>query len=191
MVVCSAPHDPLPGYRMAFDGTRASLRGWRQAGPGRFTLTPSCTLRSRGGLGLFWWTYRLRRPYTVRATWRLRGDFNSGVFIGFPASTDPQSAITRGYEVQIDASDDADSTTGAIYDVQAPNLAARDRALRPVGRWNTFTITVGRRVVVRLNSTIVTTFVKPERSRLTGGHIGLQNHSTADRVEFRDVQVRE
>jgi hypothetical protein len=188
LMPCDVPHQPMPGYQMAFDGTRKSLRAWRQAGPGGFTLTHACTLRSRGGLGLLWWTHRLHRPYTVRATWRMRGDFNSGVFVGFPASNDPQTAITRGYEVQIDATDDADSTTGAIYNVQAPNLARRDRALHK--GWNTFTISVGRRIVVRLNGTVVTTFVKPERSRLTGGHIGLQNHSAADTVEFRSVQVR-
>src|SRR3954466_12129008 len=174
---CDVPHHPAPAYRMAFDGTRKSLRAWRQAGPGGFTLTHSCTLRSHGGLGLLWWKHRLRRPYTVRATWRLRGDFNSGVFVGFPASAGPQTAIPRGYEVQIDATDDADSTTGAIYDVKAPNLARRDRALRK--GWNTFTISVGRRIVVRLNGTVVTTFVKPERARITGAPIPPHHHSPA------------
>jgi Domain of Unknown Function (DUF1080) len=187
-MACDVPHHRMPGYAMAFDGTRKSLRAWRQAGPGGFTLTPACTLRSHGGLGLLWWTHRLRRPYTVRATWRLRGDFNSGVFVGFPASDDPQTAITRGYEVQIDPSDDADSTTGAIYNVKAPNAARRDRALRP--GWNTFTINVGRRIIVRLNGTIVTRFLQPLPSRARGGHIGLQNHSPADTVEFRSVQIR-
>ena len=34
-------------------------------------------MRSRGGLGLLWYERKLRRPYTVRATWRLVGDSNS------------------------------------------------------------------------------------------------------------------
>src|SRR3954462_4490271 len=111
---CDVPHHPVPGYQMAFDGTRKSLRAWRQAGPGGFTLTHACTLRSHGGLGLLWWKPRLRRPYTVRATWRLRGDFNSGVFVGFPASNDPQTAITRGYEGPNDPTASAAWPPGSI-----------------------------------------------------------------------------
>jgi hypothetical protein len=184
-MACDVPHHAVPGYRMAFDGTRKSLRAWRQEGPGGFTLTRRCILRSHGGSGLLWWRHKLHRPYTVRATWRLRGDSNSGVFVGF---RDAKTAVTRGYEIQIDPSDDADSTTGAIYNVKAPNAARRDRALRP--GWNTFTISVGRRIIVRLNGVTITTFRTPARSRLSGGHIGLQNHSAVDTVEFRSVQIR-
>ena len=96
-LACAAAREPEPGYRMAFDGTAQSLRRWQQAGPGSFRLTSSCRLRSEGGMGLLWYERKLRRPYTVRATWRLVGDSNSGVFVGFPrAGDDPQVAITRG-----------------------------------------------------------------------------------------------
>ena len=63
------------------------------------------------------------------------GDDNSGVFIGgWPdPGNDPFVAVNQGYEIQIDATDDADSTTGAIYNFQAPNAAARDQALQPAG----------------------------------------------------------
>jgi hypothetical protein len=173
LALCATPRSPEPGYRMAFDGTRASLRSWTQTGAGRFALTSRCRLRSRGGIGLLRYERRLRRPYTVRATWRMVGDSNSGVFVG-------------PYEVQIDATDDADSTTGAIYNLAAPDAALRDRALRR--GWNTFTITVrGSRIVVRLNGVAITHFTAPGP---VGGRIGLQNHSAADVVEFRDVQVR-
>jgi hypothetical protein len=190
-LACSgAAVEPEHGYRMAFDGSRKSLRSWSQAGPGRFVLTPSCRLRSEGGMGLLWHEKRLKRPYTVRATWRLVGDSNSGVFVGFPApGDDPLVAVSRGYEVQIDATDDADSTTGAIYDVVAPNQARRDRALRR--GWNTFVITVGRSVTVRLNGVVVTRLRSPDAARMRGGHIGLQNHGASDVVEYRDVQIRD
>ena len=188
LACAGAPREPERGYRMAFDGTAESLRRWKQAGPGSFRLTSSCRLRSEGGMGLLWYERTLRRPYTVRATWRLVGDSNSGVFVGFPrAGDDPQVAVTRGYEVQIDNTDAPNATTGAIYGVQAPN-AKRDRALRD--GWNTFTITVGRRVVVRLNGVVVNTFSSPEAARIGGGHVGLQNHGPNDVVEYRDVQVR-
>ncbi len=139
-------------------------------------------------MGLLWYARTLKRPYTVRATWRLVGDSNSGVFVGFPRpGDDPQVAITRGYEVQIDRSDAPDRTTGAIYGVQGAN-GRRDRALRR--GWNTFTITVGKHVVVRLNGEVVNRFTTPEAARIRGGHIGLQNHGPADVVEYRDVQIR-
>lgn len=188
LACAGVPHEPARGYRMAFDGTARSLERWRQAGPGRFRLTSSCRLRSEGGMGLLWYTRKLKRPYTVRAAWRLVGDSNSGVFVGFPRpGDDPQVAITRGYEVQIDPSDVPENTTGAIYGVHGPN-ARRDRALRP--GWNTFTLTVGRSVTVRLNGVVVNRFASPEAARIQGGHVGLQNHGPDDVVEYRDVQIR-
>lgn len=188
LACAGTPREPERGYRMAFDGTAQSLRRWNQAGPGSFRLTSSCRLRSEGGMGLLWYARTFKRPYTVRARWRLVGDSNSGVFVGFPRpGDDPQLAITRGYEVQIDNTDVPENTTGAIYGVQAPN-GRRDRALRR--GWNTFVITVGRRVVVRLNGVVVNTFASPDAARVGGGHVGLQNHGEADVVEYLDVQVR-
>ena len=188
LACAGAPREPERGYRMAFDGTAQSLRRWRQAGPGSFELTSSCRLRSEGGMGLLWYARQLKRPYTVRATWRMVGDSNSGVFVGLPRpGDDPQVAIARGYEIQIDATDVPENTTGAVYGVQAPN-GKRDGALRT--GWNTFTITVSKRVVVRLNGVAVNTFASPEAARVAGGHIGLQNHGPTDVVEYRDVQIR-
>ena len=123
------------------------------------------------------------------------GDDNSGVFIGgWPdPGNDPFVAVNQGYEVQIDATDDADSQTGAIYNVQAPNAAARDQALNPPGQWNTYEITVDApKVYVRLNGWLVNEFTSTDPARdLTHGRIGLQNHGTGDEVYFRDVQVKE
>jgi hypothetical protein len=194
LALCAAPREPERGYRPLFDGTRRSLTRWTQAGPGGFKLTRNCILRSHGGTGLLWYERRLRTPYTLRVVWRMPGDDNSGVYVGFKAPvTDPAVASARGYEVQIDASDDADSTTGALYDVQAPDLARRERALRPPGRWNVFKITVSPpRIIVRLNGTVINRFTSPEpRVRLTGRHIGVQNHAPGDTIEYRSIQVRE
>lgn len=188
LACAGSPREPERGYRMAFDGTAQSLKRWRQAGPGAFALTSACRLRSEGGMGLLWYERKLKRPYTVRTTWRLVGDSNSGVFVGFPRpGDDPQVAITRGYEVQIDNTDAPNATTGAIYGVQAPN-ARRDGALRR--GWNTFAITVSKHVTVRLNGVVVNRFTSPDAARIGGGHIGLQNHGANDVVEYRDVQIR-
>ena len=69
-----------------------------EAGPGSFTNTDA-TLTSVGGMGLLW----------LKLDWRMAGDDNSGVFVGFPASGDPNSAVGNGYEIQIDATDTATS----------------------------------------------------------------------------------
>ena len=123
------------------------------------------------------------------------GDANSGVFVGFPAvGNDPFVAVERGYEIQIDPTDNPASTTGAIYSFQAADQARRDQALRPPGAWNTYEITVDApRIVVRLNGVVINRFVSTSAARqsLGRGFVGLQNHSDADHVFFRSVQVKE
>ena len=192
---CTDAAQPDPGYRMLFDNTQASLANWKMAGPGGFNFTPQCTLESFGGLGLLWYDELFDGPHTIKLEWMMPGDDNSGVFIGgWPdPGNDPFVAVNQGYEVQIDATDDADSQTGAIYNVQAPNAAARDQALNPPGQWNTYEITVDApKVYVRLNGWLVNEFTSTDPARdLTHGRVGLQNHGTGDEVYFRDVQVKE
>ena len=187
---------PDPGYRMLFDGTRASFARWAHAGPGRFELREDCTLQTAGGLGLLWYDDEpFDSPMTLKVEWMIPGDANSGVFVGFPAvGNDPLVAVERGYEIQIDPTDNPASTTGAIYSFQAADGALRDQALHPPGEWNTYEITVDApRVVVRLNGVVVNRFVSTSAARqsLGRGFVGLQNHSDADRVSFRSVQVKE
>ncbi|MFD0318367.1 ThuA domain-containing protein [Streptomyces flavalbus] len=187
---------PETGYRPLFDGTAASLDGWRQAGPGTFELSADGTLTSSGGMGMLWYAAASFGSYSLKLDWRMAsdsGDDNSGVFVGFPPSEDPWSAVHNGYEIQIDATDAPEKTTGAVYDFQSADLAARDRALNPPGEWNTYEIRVeGERLRVWLNGTLVNDFTNTDPARsLTDGHIGIQNHGAADQVSFRDVRIRE
>jgi cytochrome c len=129
--------------------------------------------------------------------WMMPGDENSGVFVG-NWEPDPDylpnpawDAVDHGYEIQIDATDDADSTTGAIYNFQAPDAAARDAALNPPGEWNAYEITVDDPVIeVRLNGVLINEFTStdPERD-LSATKLGIQNHGAGDEVYFRDIQV--
>ncbi|TWP54149.1 DUF1080 domain-containing protein [Lentzea tibetensis] len=178
---------PENGYRALYDGSTA---GWAQAGPGGFRNADS-TLTSFGGMGLFWHQTELR-SYSLKLDWKMRGDSNSGVFLGFPASTDPWSAVDNGYEVQIDATDSPDRTTGAVYGFKSADVAARDRALNPPGEWNTFELLVqGERLQVFLNGVRVNDFTNTDPARsLVSGHIGIQNHGDRDEVAFRNVRLR-
>ena len=180
---------PETGYTNLYNG---STSGWSQAGPGNFSNSDA-TLTSVGGMGLFWYSTREFRAYSLKLDWRMAGDDNSGVFIGFPPSGDPNSAVNNGYEIQIDSTDTADRTTGSVYGFKSADIAARDGALNPPGEWNTFELLVeGERVQVFLNGVKINDFTNtnPVRS-LTSGHIGLQNHGTGDDVSFRSVRIKE
>ncbi|MEU9925400.1 ThuA domain-containing protein [Streptomyces griseoluteus] len=182
---------PENGYRRLFDGT--SLEGWRQAGPGSFTLSADGTLTSSGGMGLLWYAASGFSSYSLKLDWKISGDGNSGVFVGFPPSDDPWSAVDNGYEVQIDATDVPEKTTGSVYGFQSADLAARDRALNPPGEWNTYEIRVeGERLRIWLNGVPVNDFTNTDPARsLRDGHIGIQNHGADDQLSFRDVRIKE
>jgi type 1 glutamine amidotransferase len=177
------------GYTNLYNG---ATTGWSQAGPGNFTNTDA-TLTSVGGMGLFWYSTKEFRSYSLKLDWRMAGDDNSGVFIGFPPSTDPNSAVNNGYEIQIDSTDTADRTTGAVYGFKSADIAARDAALNPPGEWNTYELLVeGERVQVFLNGAKINDFTNADPARsLVSGHIGIQNHGTGDDVSFRSVRIKE
>ncbi|MFD3514626.1 ThuA domain-containing protein [Streptomyces sp. NPDC058657] len=181
---------PQTGYRPLFNGE--TLEGWKQAGPGRFTVTDG-ELRSEGGMGLLWYQAKELGSYSLKLDWKMTADDNSGVFVGFPASDDPWSAVSKGYEIQIDASDAADRTTGSVYSFKSANLKERDRVLRPPGQWNSYEIKVtGERLQIFLNGAKINDFTNTDPARsLKDGHIGLQNHGAVDQVSFRNVQLRE
>ncbi|MGW6538134.1 lectin [Streptomyces sp. NPDC055011] len=181
---------PETGYTPLFDGS--STTGWRQAGPGGFDLADG-TLTSRGGLGMLWYAAReFTGDYSVKLDWKAAGDDNSGVFLGFPASDDPWSAVNNGYEIQIDATDSPDRTTGAVYGFKSADIAARDAALNPPGEWNTYELRVtGERLEVFLNGRKINDFTNTDPARsLRQGHIGIQNHGDGDEVSLRDIRVK-
>lgn len=184
----AAQAPPAAERLVLFDGT--GTEGWSQAGPGGFTLADGA-LTSYGGLGLIWYSGReFGTRYHLTLDWRMAGDDNSGVHLGFPAGDDP-AIRNSGFEVQIDATDSPDRTTGAVYGFQSPDIAARDAALRPPGEWNTYDLRVdGNRLTVELNGVRINDYTDtvPER-RLGPGHIGLQNHGTGDEVSFRNIVI--
>jgi type 1 glutamine amidotransferase len=184
---------PENGYRPLFDGTAGSLSGWKQAGPGSFTLDADGTLTSTGGMGLLWYATSGFSAYSLKLDWKTAGDDNSGVFVGFPPSDDPWSAVNNGYEIQIDATDVPDKTTGSVYGFQSADLKKRDRALNPPGEWNTYEIRVeGEHLRLWLNGVKINDFTNTDPARsLRDGHIGIQNHGSGDQVSFRDIRIKE
>ncbi|WNO71347.1 ThuA domain-containing protein [Streptomyces sp. AM8-1-1] len=181
---------PQTGYRSIFNGK--TLEGWKQAGPGKFNVVDG-EMRTEGGMGMAWYQAKELKSYSLKLDWKLDGDDNSGVFVGFPASDDPWSAVNNGYEVQIDATDAADRTTGAVYGFKSADIKARDRVLRPPGQWNSYEIKVqGERLQVFLNGVKINDYTNTDPARsLKDGYIGLQNHGAGDQASFRNIQLRE
>ncbi|MBF9129472.1 ThuA domain-containing protein [Plantactinospora sp. S1510] len=179
---------PESGYSTLYNG---STTGWSQAGPGSFSNSDA-TLTSTGGMGLYWYNAKQFSSYSLKLDWRIPGDDNSGVFIGFPSSTDPQSAIDNGYEIQIDATDTSDRTTGSVYGFKSADLAARDAALNAPGEWNSYELLVeGERLRVYLNGVLVNDFTNTDPVRSLAGYIGIQNHGSGDDASFRNIRIKE
>ena len=180
---------PETGYTALYNG---STTGWAQSGPGSFGNTDA-TLNSVGGMGLFWYNAKEYTSYSLKADWKLTGDSNSGIFVGFPnPGSDPNIGVNQGYEVQIDATDAADRTTGAIYTFKSADIAARDAALNPPGAWNTYELLVeGQRIRVYLNGTLINDFTNTDPARNLDGYIGIQNHGSADQAAFRNIRIKE
>ncbi|MFC4591582.1 ThuA domain-containing protein [Sphaerisporangium corydalis] len=180
---------PESGYTPIFNG---STNGWSQAGPGSFSTTDA-TLTSHDGLGMLWYSAKEYHALSLKLDWKMDGDDNSGVVVGFPASSDPWSGLNNGHEVQIDATDTPEHTTGSIYGFKAADTAARDAALNPPGRWNTYELVVeGERLQVYLNGVKINDFTNTDPARsLQQGYVGIQNHGTGDEVSFRNIRVKE
>ena len=182
------------GYTGLFDGTLASFDKWNMAGPGSFgRITSDCSLRGSGGMGLLWYGAEEFDAYSLKFDWKLVADHNGGVFVGFPnPANDPFIAVNQGYEIQIDATDAPDRTTGAIYTFKGADPAAVTAALKPVGNWNSYEIVVeGQTIKVVLNGTVVNTFTSTDPARdLTQGFIGLQNHGAGEAVSYRNVRIK-
>ncbi|MFC7303390.1 ThuA domain-containing protein [Streptomyces monticola] len=181
---------PEQGYTSLFDGT--SVEGWKQAGPGSFELKDG-TLTTVGGMGMLWYEAKEFGSYSLKLDWKMAGDDNSGIFIGFPPSDDPWSAVNNGYEIQIDATDVSEKTTGSVYGFQSADIAARDKALNPPGEWNTYELRVeGERLQIWLNGVKVNDFTNTDPARsLVQGHIGIQNHGDGDDVSFRNIRIKD
>ena len=181
--VTAQPQTAQDQWITLFDGT--SLDAWTQAGPGDFVLEPDGSMRSRGGMGLFYFAEQSFRDYVLELDWKVgKHAANSGVFLRFPETTDPWVAVNEGYEIQIDNSRDPDHVTGSVYSFSPPFQVNAN----PTNDWNTYRIEVtGQRYQVWLNDEKINDFFG-DRSR--EGHIGLQNHDDSSKVWFRNIRIK-
>lgn len=191
-------------WRQLFNGK--DLTGWKHVGPGSQYVEDGL-IKSKGGMGLLYWTGEKFGNCTIRVVFRMRDtNSNAGVFIRIPIEPyEEWMPVFYGYEVQIDnqpeLSDEDDyHYTGMLYSLTKP-LA---KTGKPGPEWNTMEITLdGLRTIVVLNGVKVTDFkegdpVPPRKfdfepyhgHRPEFGYIGVQNHGDKDVVFFREVSVK-
>jgi len=189
---------PERGWNQLWNGK--NLAGWQHIGPGKFVVENGM-LKAEGGMGLLWYTKRKFGNCVIRVIYKTtKKTDNSGVFIRIPdPPTDPWMAVNKGYEVQIDDSDDDYHVTGVLY-----SLTKAMGHPGKTGAWNTMDIAIeGPRTIVLLNGVEVTDYTEgqpvppkkksyePDRGpRPNAGYIGLQNHSDKDTVYFGEVAER-
>lgn len=183
-------------WKPLFNGK--NLEGWKHVGPGEFVVENG-VLKSVGGMGLLYYPGEKFGNAVVRVVYKVSGDSNSGMFIRIPEQpTEPWMPVNKGYEVQIDDSEDDWHRTGVLYSF------TKTLAQPKTGEWNTMEITIeDERTIVTVNGTKVTDFkegspvpekkakYEPDRGkRAASGYVGLQNHSDKDIVYFKEVSVQ-
>jgi 3-keto-disaccharide hydrolase len=191
-------------WRQLFNGK--DLTGWKHVGPGSMSVEDGL-IRGHGGMGLLYWEGEKFSNCVIKVVWKMRDEnSNSGIFIRMPIEPREEwMPVHYGYEVQIDnkpelSNEDDYHYTGTLYSLTKP-LA---KPGKPGPEWNTTEITLdGTRTIVYVNGVKVTDFKEgdpvPERKfdfepqrgpRPIEGYIGIQNHSEADVVFFKEIAVK-
>ena len=174
-------------WHVLYDGRDGggSLDGWKMLGPGNFIVDRDGSLKSQGGMGLFYYAEQDYEDFELEVEWKVSVKAaNSGVFVRFPVPQDPWDAVEGGYEVQIDDKSSGKQATGGIYSFAAP----RTFASNPPGKWNRFLIRVqGQQYQISLNGKKLTEYVGERSLR---GFVGLQNHDPSSTTWFRLVRIR-
>ena len=196
------------GWRLLFDGTLDSWRGYRREdAPGGWSAAGGSLALTPGADGGTLITRERFADFELALEWKVAKGGNSGVF--YRATEAERAPYWTGPELQVlDNAGHPDGRTpetsaGANYGLHAP---VEDVA-RPAGEWNEVRIVVrGARVEHWMNGVRIvryelwtdewraavaaTKFAEwPGYGMAEEGHIGLQDHG--DPVWYRNIKIRE
>jgi hypothetical protein len=157
--------DPPPGFSALFNGR--DLAGWRMEGDAASRWQVRDGVIDYDGKGKDLWSEREYGDFILNVDWRLMtpgGDCGIYEIYGYRTDRNMPEEVRKG-------------------------VTPLKRADRPVGEWNSFTITMrGDRVTVDLNGERVI-----NNAQLPGvkprGPIALQNHGNP--LQFRNISIRE
>jgi hypothetical protein len=126
-------------------------------------------------------------PAVVESNCTFRADGGANL-VRYTGGRAPLAYTLRADFKATSATSDAGVIVGATTGRNAPTSDAQ----RPAGSWNTFEITVaGRRVIVRLNGTVVNDYqVTDPALLLAAGSIALQSDPAGSPVWFRNIRMR-
>lgn len=197
-VARDAAKEKADGFAPLFNGT--DLDGWIGDTKG-YKVEDGAIVCQPGGTNLF--TKDEYGDFELRFEFMLTPGANNGIALRAPTTGDPAYA---GFESQVLDNGAAQYKDlkdwqyhGSLYGV----AAATATALRPVGEWNSQTVTMkGKRVTIELNGVTILDVdldkVAPGGKTVsdhkvkgltrTKGHIGFCGHG--DRVAFRNVRVK-
>ncbi|MGE5741641.1 MAG: family 16 glycoside hydrolase [Candidatus Aminicenantes bacterium RBG_16_66_30] len=203
--------DPMPAFRKSiayvrsvtyYDGYTQILRrsgggyekhGWNHYGPGYFECDPKTgVLKGQGGMGLLWYTKKVK-DFVLECDFRCSTPTtNSGIFLRIPEVPVSDDYIYHAIEIQIDDTSTDIHHTGAAYDIEAPKV----QASVPTGQWNHFRIEFkGMHLKVDLNGRTVLDWQAHPGGKVRDlspeGYIGLQNHDSQSPPFFRNVYLKE
>lgn len=127
-----------PQWKVLFDGTAATFKHWRLAGPpggGMLHLDGEMVSYGDGGLRLFFYATELFGDFTLRLQFRIfdTANHNSGVFVRFPRPTldltqalQDRIALKPSPEPNFDAGNPAWKPVISGFEVQIDDTAAGD-----------------------------------------------------------------
>ncbi|GAA2985731.1 DUF1080 domain-containing protein [Streptomyces drozdowiczii] len=208
------------GYRTILGEDPATFAKWEQVGGGSFTRNADGSITSgtaKDGLGMLWFPERTYGDFSLKLQWRDdapgTANANGGIFVRFPQIHDhpeeprPEwAAIKYGHEIQAFDSPSGDMyKSGSVYGFDRVGLAGAQVTQK--GTWNDYEIrVVDQHFSVFRNGVLINEFDNtggqdfyPARGddpgtdgrRWAAGYIGLQVHSTADVISYRDVRVKD
>ncbi|MFF7341268.1 OmpL47-type beta-barrel domain-containing protein [Streptomyces sp. NPDC008163] len=208
------------GYRTILGEDPATFAKWEQVGGGSFTRNADGSITSgttKDGLGMLWFPERTYGDFSLKLQWRDdapgTANANGGIFVRFPQIHDhpeeprPEwAAIKYGHEIQAFDSPSGDMyKSGSIYGFDRVGLAGAQVTQK--GTWNDYEIrVVDQHFSVFRNGVLINEFDNtggqdfyPARGddpgtdgrRWAAGYIGLQVHSTADVISYRDVRIKD
>ena len=180
------------GFTSLFDGT--SLAGWQaNENAGSWSVRDGAIVCKGPRSHLFYVGADPAAPARFR-NFHLKAEVltkpvaNSGIFIH--TAFQPDGWPARGYEVQVNNSQQDPVRTGSLYNVvKTFTPPAKDDT------WFTMEVVVnGKAVGVKVDDTVLYEFVEPEgvtgTRRLSEGTFALQAHDPGSEVHYRSIKVK-
>jgi hypothetical protein len=173
-----------------------TLEGWKAYGTERWVVDDKTILgESSSGKYGYLMTTKDYINFILRLKFKCETEGNSGLF--FHSRITGENPKWGPDIVGMQAEIDPRRHTGGLYEsggrgwVALPT-ASGERAIRPVGQWNSLAVYVeGRHIVTHLNGVKIVDYTySPER--FTNGAIGLQIHTGQHgfRIRFRDLYIK-